>query len=133
DGPAPTWRWNYVGKLATATDAHALGGDMLNQTELTTLRDGSMAAIFSPSRPSTPLETHLGCVVVKLDSLDPPRIARDAAGAPMVLARATASDQAPYGPAACTYDPASATGLILVRRQVRPQLVVGLNATGLKP
>jgi hypothetical protein len=132
-GPAPAWRWTYVGKLATAADARALGGAMLNQTELTTARDGSLVAIFSPSKPSTPLETHLGCVVVQVESLDPPRLARDAAGAPKVLARATASDQEPYGPAACTYDPASATGLVLVRRLVRPQLIVSLNATGLKP
>ncbi|MGH7710456.1 MAG: sialidase family protein, partial [Gemmatimonadaceae bacterium] len=133
-GTARTWTWRYLGKLATYTDAVALGGQTLLQTDLALGNDGTLLAIFSPSRPNTPVADHFGCRVVEIASLDPPRLARDLTGALRVRVVVTATDQLPTGPAACGYDPASATGLLIVRRdQSRNQLAVTLNRTGLKP
>lgn len=104
---------------------------MLEQTELDVARDGSLIAVFSPSKPSSPLATHFGCRVVEVASIDPPKLVHDDAGQPAVLASVTASDVGPYGPAACTYDPASSTGVILVRRMLDRGLTVSVNRTGL--
>jgi hypothetical protein len=43
------------------------------------------------------------------------------------------TDLQPDGPGACGYDPASQTGVVIVRRQVRPGLRVSLEASGLRP
>jgi len=126
-----TWKWHFVGKLTSPADATALGGEMLDQTELDIARDGSLIAIFSPSKPSSPLATHFGCRVVEVASIDPPKLVRDAGGHPVVLASVTASDVGAFGPAACTYDPASSTGVVLARRVMDPGLTVTLNRTGL--
>jgi hypothetical protein len=130
-GSPKTWKWRFIGKLTSPADATALGGEMLEQTELDVARDGLLIAIFSPSKPSSPLATHYGCKVVEVASIDPPALVRDAAGQPNVLASVTASDVGPYGPAACTYDPASSTGVVLARRVLDPGLTFTLNSTGL--
>lgn len=96
---------------------------MLEQAELDVARDGSLIAIFSPSKPSSPLATHFGCKVVEVASIDPPALVRDAAGQPVVLASVTASDVGPLGPAACTYDPAFSTDVVLARRVLDPGLI----------
>ena len=133
NGSPKSWKWRYVGKLATHADALDLGGEMLEQTELDVGADGSLLAIFSPSKPSSPLATHFGCRVIEVASLDPPRLARDAAGHLRVRAAITASDVGSYGPAACTYDARSATGVVITRRQLVPGLTVSLNRTGIRP
>jgi hypothetical protein len=130
---ARTWRWTYVGKLATHADAVELGGEMLEQTELTTDKDGSLLAVFSPSKPSSPLATHYGCKVVEVASLEPPALARDSTGKLKVRAGVAATDVGEYGPAACTYEATSKLGLIITRRQLRPGLIVTLNDSGLHP
>jgi hypothetical protein len=73
------------------------------------------------------------------------RLARDAAGRLKVAARVTASDAGPSGTAACTYDPASETGIILdtrikigaelghARSGTSARMSVELHATGLHP
>lgn len=134
-GDVHGWRWRYLGKLTTRADAVALGGENLLQTDLAAGRDGALLAIISPSRPSGgTLAAHMGCRVLAVASLDPPRLVRDAAGKPVVRASVTASDLMPQGPAACGYDPASATGAVIVRRQQgRGMLVVSLHKTGLRP
>ena len=48
-----------------------------------------------------------GCVALELDSIDPPALARDCSGNPIVRARITGA-----GVGACTHDPASLTGII---------------------
>jgi hypothetical protein len=46
----------------------------------------------------------------------------------------TATDELPTGPGSCGYDPASFTGIVLVRRTLTDTtLVQNLNATRLTP
>lgn len=134
-GDVRGWQWRYLGKLTTRADAVALGGENLLQTDPSLGRDGALLAIVSPSRPSGGvLAAHLGCRVLEVASLDPPQLARDPAGKPLVRASVTASDLMPQGPAACGYEPASSTGIVIVRRQQgRGMLVVSLHSTGLRP
>ena len=104
------------------------------QTDLATGHDGMLLALFSPSAPGEKLATHFGCRAVEVASLEPPQLARDAAGRLRVRASVTASDLAPEGPGACGYDAASATGLVIVRRELDPgRLIVSLRSTGLRP
>ena len=133
-GPARSWSWRYLGKLATREDAVELGGENLLQTDLVKGRDGALLAIFSPSAPASPLGSHFGCRVVEIESLDPPRLARDGSGKLRLRASVTATDLLPRGPAACTYDPASSTGVVVVRRILGGgQLIVSLHSTGIQP
>jgi hypothetical protein len=133
DGRPRSWTWRYLGKLAGHEEAQELGGEMLQQTDLAVGRDGALLAIVSAARPSTPLSTHFGCRAVEIASVDPPRLARDAAGRLRVRASVTVTDQPPFGPGACGYDAQSATGILIVRRTVQPELVVTLNASRLRP
>ena len=138
DGAPRQWRWRYLGRLASRADAVALGGENLLQTDLALARDGTVLAIFSPSAPvaeGAVLAEHFGCRAVAVASLDPPRLARDAAGAPVVRAQTTASDlKSPDGtPSACGYDASSATGLVMGRREDRNGLRSTLHRTGLRP
>ena len=134
DGPAPDWKWSYSGKLATRADAVAMGGESFTQTDLAYAQDGTLLLIVSPSKPGQPLEAHTGCVALEIASLTPPTLARDAAGRPKLRASVTASDLGPQGPGACGYDPASSTGIVIMRRQLGlGQLIGELYATGLRP
>jgi hypothetical protein len=133
-GPVRRWNWRYLGKLSGRAEALELGGENLLQTDLALGRDGAPIAIFSPSAPATPLAAHFGCRAVEIESFDPPRLARDPSGRLRVRASVTASDLLPSGPAACAYEAASATGLVIVRRLLGPgQLVVSLHDSGLRP
>ncbi|MBI3744271.1 MAG: hypothetical protein HY261_08320 [Chloroflexi bacterium] len=134
DGPAPAWKWRYVGKLTMREDAVALGGESFTQTDLAYSRDGALMVIVSPSMPGMSLEAHTGCLAIEVTSLEPPVLARDASGRPKVRASVTASDLGTEGPGACGYDPASVTGIVIMRRVVgQGQLVGTLTATGLRP
>jgi hypothetical protein len=134
-GSPKTWSWRYVGKFGTHADAVALGGQRLVQTDIETGRDGKLLAIVSPARTgSTILAAHLGCQVLELSSLDPPRLARDSNHHPTVLARVQSSDSKTEGPGACGYDPASATGIVIMRRLLGSgQLLGSLRASHLRP
>ncbi len=139
-GAPTTWRWSYRGKLATHADAVALGGRTLLQTDLAYGQNGTLLAIFSPSdvnagTNNSHLAQHFGCRAVPVVSLDMPALARDSAGSPVVLASVTGSDLVPPNgtPAACGYDPASSTGLLLARRDDRNGLRSAIHRTGLKP
>lgn len=131
------YSWRYAGRLASAEEARELGGGGLTQIDLARGRDGRLLAIVSPDDWS---ETHgefvhHGCRVVEVDSLDPPRLARDAAGRLRVRAVVTASDQGPLGPGACAYAPTAALGVLLTRRAIggSAALVASLHSTGLHP
>jgi hypothetical protein len=133
-GDVRTWTWRYLGRLAGITEARELGGETLLQTDLALGQDGQLLAIFSPSRPNTPLADHFGCRVVEVTSLDPPRLARDNAGRLRVRASITATDLLPGGPGACAYDPTSASGVVIVRRvQSGNELVVTPHRSGIRP
>jgi hypothetical protein len=138
DGPPSQWPWRYLGRLAGRADAVALGGQMLQQADLALAQDGAVLAIVSPSAPpaaGATLDQHFGCRMIEVGSLDPPRLARDAAGTLRVRATVTASDLvAPDGsPASCGYDAASATGVVIARRDDRNGLGSALYRTGLRP
>lgn len=133
-GPVTGWEWSYLGKLADRADAVELGGENLLQAELGRGQDGALLLVASPSAPASPLATHYGCSAVEIAGLSPPALVRRPSGQLAVRATATASDLAPAGPGSCTYEPASSTGLVLVRRTLAPGVLDNvLVGTGLRP
>lgn len=119
DGDIEAWQWRYVGKLAGSTEARELGGCGLTQVELARGVDGQLLAIFTPDDWDSKMReiVHYGCRVVEIESLDPPKLARDSSGNLIVRSEIVASDQMPLGPGACGYDPASSTGILFVKRE----------------
>ncbi len=121
-GAPATWTWRYAGAFGTHADAEALDGHTYwVQLDIATALDGTLLAIVTPSEFDTAdvVDIHFGCRAIELAALDPPVLARDATGAPVLRASVTASDLAQpdgYGPGACSYDPSSTTGILLVRR-----------------
>ncbi len=134
-GPAPRWRWRYVGTLAGAREARELGGEGLTQLEIARGPGGGLLAILTPDAWSPRLGfVHHGCRVVAIASMDPPRLARDARGRLDLRGAVNASDQAPDGPGSCGYESASQTGVVLARRHKRRgRMTSSLHATGLHP
>lgn len=118
EGTPRAWRWRYAGELAGPREARELGAQRLTQIELARSRDGALLAIMTPDDWSSELDdfVHKGCVAVEIASLHPPRLARDASGRLVVRAAVTVSDAGPAGSAACAYDPASATGIVIGKR-----------------
>jgi len=83
------------------------------------LPDGTFRAVLTPADfdASLQMDVHHGCRVLELISLDPPVWRRDPANGQLVtLATITSSDNPYPGPAACAYDPASSTGVLMTRR-----------------
>jgi len=147
-GPPLRWQWRYAGKLAGAREARELGGERLTQIDLARSREGRLLAIMTPDLWDAEADdfVHLGCLAVEVESAERSlRLARDAAGRLKVAAKVTASDADTSGTAACTYDPASATGIILderikigaglghARDRTRARMSVELHATGVRP
>lgn len=129
-------QWRYVGKLASGAEAKDLGGDGLTQVDLALGVDGQLLAIVTPDAWSNAEKdfVHFGCQVVEVESLDPPVLKRDSNGNLRVRATIIASDSPVLGPAACTYDPASETGIIFGRRIKQTSFMeVLLHATGISP
>jgi hypothetical protein len=138
DGAPRSWNWSYLGRLASSADASALvpAAQMLQQAELALARDGTVLLIVSPSAPSGgTLTLHYGCYALAVDALDQAQLARDSSGAPLLRAYVTASDlTAPDGTtASCGYDAASASGIVIARRQQTQGLSSTLNRSGLQP
>jgi hypothetical protein len=129
-GDVKSWKWQYNGELAGSNEGNELGGEGVTQVELAKGVDGKLLAILSPEENQT---NHMGCRVVEVDSLEKPKLARVKEKL-VVRSTITASDLGKAGPGACAYDPASATGVIVVRRMLEnKEFVTTLNATGLKP
>lgn len=130
---ASGWRW--VGRFTVRGDAAAFGGNELTQAELARGRDGSLLLIVTPNIVTGREEHHLGCTVLSIASLYPPSLRRNGAGAPIVRARVVSSDSAQNGPGACAYDPASATGLLIVGRMFSAAkgVIFSIHATGVQP
>lgn len=128
-----SWRW--IGELTGISDAEALGGNELTQADIVRGRAGGLELLVTPNLVDGVAERHRGCVVVPIRSLDPPRLARGPSGAPQVLIRIASSDSEQNGPGACAYDPASSTGILLVRRERGPThgVTFSIHATGLRP
>ncbi len=135
-GEVRSWRWRYVGKLAGGAEARELGGVGMTQIDLARGVDGQLLLVTSPDDWNTGMQdfVHYGCRVTEVESIDPPKLARDSAGRLKVRATITASDTMPLGPGACTYDPASATGVLLVRRhKERGLMTASIHSTGMRP
>ncbi|CAG0929032.1 MAG: hypothetical protein EFKGCFLK_01535 [Rhodocyclaceae bacterium] len=148
DGPPSRWQWRYAGRLAGTEEARELGGGRLTQIDLARARDGKLLAIMTPDTWDAEAQdfVHLGCVAVEVDARgEALRLARDAEGRLKVRARVTASDAGAAGTAACTYDAASETGIILGKRNKQgvglghardrssAQMHGALHATGVHP
>ncbi len=108
---APTsWTWRYAGKLGDAQLAGDLGNDTIRQPDVSRAGDGTLIALITPAHIDAASPTGTvgdGCVALELESIDPPALARDCSGNPIVRARINGN-----GVGACTHDPASATGII---------------------
>jgi len=108
---APTsWTWRYAGKLGDAQLAADLGNDTIRQPDVSLADDGSLIALITPAHIDAASPTGTvgdGCVALELDSIDPPALARDCGGNPIVRARITGA-----GVGACTHDARAATGII---------------------
>jgi hypothetical protein len=130
-GEPKVWTWRYLGVLADTAMARDLGFERLESGTITLGRDGKLLFLAVPTDRISPLDH--GCVVLEIDSLNPPRIRRDATGAPVVHTRLTRLGNSTYVRATCAYDPASATGLITVTATSAHRFQTELRATGLRP
>ena len=129
----PQWKW--IGKLTGAKEAKELGGEVLTQAELTTARDGSLLLIVSPKIHKDAVQ-HKGCRVLKLESLEPPRLARNSDNSLVLRADIRSSDSTGIGPGLCSYSPASDIGVVMVRTEFDltiPKLVFKLHKTNIHP
>jgi len=131
--------WQYRGILASRKEALELeipGAVAFTEVELATGRDGQLLAILQPDHGNDPVtheDIHYGCRVFEVASLDHPSLKRDANGKLIIRAVATASDNVD-GPSSCGYDAASATGLVISRKDRHPPAQeMTVNLTGLKP
>jgi hypothetical protein len=130
------WQWRYVGKLAGWAEAQDLGGAGLTQIDLALGQDGQLLAILTPDDWDASLQefVHYGCRIVEVASLDPPSLARASTGELKLRAVITASDQEPLGPGACTYEPASVTGVVITfRTKEAARFEAWLHQTGVSP
>jgi hypothetical protein len=135
-GAPDTWQWTYNGQLAGPKEASELGGERLTQTDIVRGVDGRLLLVASPDEWNASLKdyNHKGCVVIEIQSLSTPRLARDANGRLVVRAVISASDSNELGSAACSYDPASSTGILFTRRiKSSTELTVSIWSTGVRP
>lgn len=135
-GDVSTWQWRYQGRLAGHAEATALGGDGLTQTHFALDVDGHLVALLTPDvwDPGEKAFAHRGVRVVEVESLESPRLRRSPEGDLVVRASVLASDLGPLGPGASAYEPSSAAGVMLIRREIGPASLVGsLHATGVRP
>ncbi len=146
-GEIDSWRWKYLGKLATHAQAKELAGEALTQIDLATAKDGKLVALLTPEAWNDGLRkgegeadafygiTHKGCTVVEVASLDVPALARNGDGTLAVRAVLTSSVQGEHGPGAAGYDAASDTGILLTLRGIEAarELVWTLHPTRLHP
>ena len=135
-GSISNWQWKYVGNLTNASIASQLGHIGTTQLDLANGTDGKLLAILSPEdyNPSIKDYVHYGCVALEVASIDPPSLAHNSSGNLIVRAQITASDEGTSGSAACTYEPSSKTGIVLVRRQkTSTEFTTSLNETKVRP
>lgn len=132
-GAAASWTWRYAGVLADFATAQAFGGQRLVSADISSGRDGKLQMTAAVHGGSTG-DVGLGCQVLELASLDPPALARDGAGRLIVRASQTAIADATWHTGACTYDGASATGLVtVVANRAGGGLQTELRATAMRP
>ncbi len=109
-GVPTSWTWRHAGKLADHALATQLGNDTILQPDVSLAADGTPIALFTPAHIDTNFQVGTvgdGCVAIELASIDPPALARDCAGNPVIRRRVTG-----IGVGACTHDRNSATGIV---------------------
>lgn len=137
------WQWRFAGTLAGAAEANDLGGERLTQVDLAMARDGTLLAVVTPDTWDRGAGdfVHHGCKVVEVAAKGGTlSFARDSQGRLQVRANIVASDAGSAGTAACSYDPASGTGVIMTKREKRGgsvgharSLTASLHRTGVHP
>lgn len=143
------WKWRYVSKLSGALEAKELGAGRLTQIDLAVGIDGKLLAIVTPDTWNTDIQdfVHQGCRVIDVDTSGGIfKLKRDSDGHLMVRAKVAATDAGESGTAACTYDSASHTGVILDKRvkigvglggkssnRTKAEMHVSQHATGINP
>ena len=130
-----TFNWQWLGNIVTSATANKLGSTILTQVDIARSRDGSLLLLVTPSNDTSGESiSHFGCRVLEIESLNPPKLATHPDGSLIVRAEITSSDSESSG--LCAYDPASDTGVVLVRTRVdpvKPELFWQLHATGIHP
>lgn len=138
-----------MGLFATTSEAAKLGTSegttyqFFTEMQLASAVDGHLLAIVAPSVITTTGQQPViqyGCRAIPVASLSSsPALQTDSSGTPVVIAKVTASDLytgTNEGPGACTYEAASSTGIVIVRKlENDPTLgfYVTLQASGAKP
>jgi hypothetical protein len=129
------FNWQYLGKITDSSVAAELGGIILTQVDIARGRDGKLLLIVTPATQiGNATQSHLGCRVLEIASLNPPALARNSDGSLKLRADIRSSDSDSSG--LCSYDPDADTGVILVRTHVdltKPELVWQMHATGVQP
>ncbi|MEX0684296.1 MAG: sialidase family protein [Dehalococcoidia bacterium] len=103
--------YSYVGSLLTYADAVDLGATRIEQGDIAYTQDGGIILIVTPIVSGGTPEHH-GCVVFEISDLASAEVYRDASGDAVPLALISGDDPT-FGPGACTYDPASETGILM--------------------
>jgi hypothetical protein len=109
-GAPSSWAWRHAGELADHAIATELGGDTILQPDVSLGADGELVALITPAHvdAASPVgTTGDGCVALELESLDPPRLARDCDGGLVIRKRVTG-----LGVGACTHDRDAVTGIV---------------------
>ena len=109
-GLPTTWTWRHAGELADDAIATELGTDPIRQPDVSRAADGTLIALLTPAHIDAGSPTGTtgdGCVALELDSIDPPRLARDCNGDLVIRERVSG---AVVG--ACTHHALSATGIV---------------------
>jgi hypothetical protein len=138
-GAPAGWTWKYEGKLSTPADAEQLDGHQIWwELDFTRKSDGTLLALVTPTDSTSGGLSNDGCRVLEVASLSPPAMAHDSAGNFIDLASITTSDlSGRSGGQACTYEPASQTGVVVFRYMSGSSEATGvlctINATSLSP
>ncbi|MEZ4401104.1 MAG: hypothetical protein R3B06_13855 [Kofleriaceae bacterium] len=122
-----------VGDLLTHADAVALGATRVEQLDLAVGRDGAVLAIVTPIDDAAAVP-HQGCVVLEVADLATATMKRvDGA---LVKRAVITGEGGGLGPGLCTYDRATATGVVMTLIAVDAlagTAELTLHATGVHP
>lgn len=109
-GTPSTWTWRHAGELADDSIATELGNDTIRQPDVSRAADGSLVVLLTPAHIDANSPTGTtgdGCVALELDSIDPPRLARDCDGNLVIREQVGG-----VGVSACSHHALSATGIV---------------------
>lgn len=109
EGEPNTWSWRHVGEIINNNICTELGVTVLQQPDMALSKDGKILLTVTPAAPApgetTPL--HQGFIVLELEQLEPPVLARNCDGSLLVHAKMTNE-----GLGGCAYSSDSSTGIV---------------------